>query len=131
MARIVTLDPDSAARLAGIARIAFGGRGRGWSAEAFLALGDPLRAAMIVDDGFRDAVLILRMAADEAEILDFGVAPVARRRGLGRELLAAAETLAGRRGVARLFLEVAIDNAPARALYAGSGFVGQGDLRWF
>lgn len=111
-----------AAQLASIAETAFEGRESQWEAHDFIALGGLPRAAMIVDDEVRDGLIILQFAADEAEVLNFGVVPAARRRGLGRELLAAAEALAAMRGAARLFLEVAIDNAPARALYATAGF---------
>ena len=122
MARVIAADPSNAQRLAEIARQAFDGRESAWSAVDLLALGGPPNAAMIVDDAFDAGLLILRMAADEAEILDFGVLPPARRKGLGRELLMAAQDFARQSGIKRMFLEVAIDNAAARALYAGSGF---------
>jgi len=122
MARVVFPDGANASRLAGIARIAFQGREQEWSADDFIALGGPPHAAMIVDDDFAAGLLILQMAADEAEILNFGVVPAARRRGLGTELLAAAETLAAGRGIRCVFLEVAVDNAAARALYAGRNY---------
>ncbi len=122
MARVITADPSNAQRLAEIARQAFDGRESTWSTVDLLALGGPPNAAMIVDDAFDAGLLILRMAADEAEILDFGVLPPARRKGLGRELLMAAQDFARQSGIKRIFLEVAIDNAAAQALYAGSGF---------
>lgn len=62
-----------------------------------------------------------------ATIVAIAVAPAARRRGLARLLLGAAIDLA--RAEARLVgaadrvrLEVAADNAAARALFAGAGF---------
>ena len=122
MARAVTPDKSSAPILAGIARAAFDGHESAWSPGDFILLGSPPKAAMIVDDGFSEALLIMRMAADEAEILNFGVVPSARRKGLGRELVEAAVVLARQFGIKRIFLEVAIDNAAARALYAGNGF---------
>lgn len=126
MARVVTPDPSSIERLAGIARVAFSEHESAWSPDDFLALGGPPNAAMIVDDGFSEALLVMRMAADEAEILNFGVVPSARRKGLGRELVEAAMMLARQLGIKRIFLEVAIDNAAARALYASSGFAQAG-----
>jgi len=125
MARLVIPDAGTAERLAAIARDAFDDLGVGWSTADFIALGGPPRAALIADDACRAGVLILRMAADEAEILNFGVVPAARRRGLGRELMAAAESLARQHAVARIFLEVAADNLPARQLYAECGFTEQ------
>jgi ribosomal-protein-alanine N-acetyltransferase len=129
MARVVIPDPSSAERLAGIARVAFSGHESAWSARDFIALGGPPNAAMIVDDGFSEALLVMRMAADEAEILNFGVVPSARRKGLGRELLGAALALARQSGIKRILLEVATDNAAARALYSGSGFKQAGRRR--
>ena len=126
MARVVVPDQSSAGRLAGIARVAFNGHESLWNASDFMALGGPPDAAIIVDDGFSKALLVMRMAADEAEILNFGVVPSARRKGLGRELLEAAKMLARQSGIKRIFLEVAVDNAAAMALYAGSGFIEAG-----
>jgi ribosomal-protein-alanine N-acetyltransferase len=60
--------------------------------------------------------------AGEAELLTLAVAPPARRRGRGRALLAAFEQGARERGACEAFLEVAADNAPAVALYAGAGY---------
>jgi ribosomal-protein-alanine N-acetyltransferase len=129
MVRVIVPDALDAARLAEIARVAFAGREGHWSAEDFIALGGPPRAAMIVDDAFREGLLVMQMAADEAEILNFGVVPSAQRRGLGRALLGSAEALATELGMTCIFLEVAIDNTPARALYAGSGYAEHGNRK--
>ena len=73
------------------------------------------------DDGPAGFIL-LRAAADEAEILSLAVLPAARRRGVGRRLLAEAIDRLVEAGVRRLVLEVAENNAAARGLYAGAGF---------
>jgi ribosomal-protein-alanine N-acetyltransferase len=73
------------------------------------------------EDGLPGFIMV-RAIAGEAEVLSLGVRPAARRRGLGRRLLAAALAEAGAHGAAKLFLEVAIDNLPARALYLAGGF---------
>lgn len=65
---------------------------------------------------------LARVAADEAEILSIGVAPGWRRRGVARQLVAAVSVRAAESGARRLFLEVAADNHPARALYLREGF---------
>ncbi|MEM9267572.1 MAG: GNAT family N-acetyltransferase, partial [Pseudomonadota bacterium] len=65
-------------------------------------------------------LLILSVAGGEAEVLDVGVVPEARRQGLGRALLTAAVDAAVAGGAARLVLEVAEDNQPAQALYASA-----------
>ena len=50
------------------------------------------------------------------------VTPDARRRGVGKALVRAAMGAAAQAGADAAFLEVAVDNAPAAALYAGLGF---------
>jgi ribosomal-protein-alanine N-acetyltransferase len=65
---------------------------------------------------------LIRVSADEAELLTIAVHPAAQRRGLGRALLLDCGRRALEFGAATLFLEVAADNAPAQALYARSGF---------
>jgi ribosomal-protein-alanine N-acetyltransferase len=82
--------------------------------------------------GFIDTgggLLLLRVAADEAEILTIGV--TARRRGIGRRLLAQAIASARAAGATAMFLEVAADNKAANALYAGAGFIQVGERRGY
>lgn len=67
-------------------------------------------------------LVLWRIAADEAEILTICVLPAARRLGTGRFLLESAIAAVRSRNVARLFLEVAVDNLPATALYQALGF---------
>jgi tRNA threonylcarbamoyladenosine biosynthesis protein TsaB len=66
--------------------------------------------------------VLMRVAADEAEILSLVVLPETRRRGWGRALLEAGSAEASLRGARRLFLEVASDNTAARRLYEAAGF---------
>jgi ribosomal-protein-alanine N-acetyltransferase len=66
--------------------------------------------------------ILLRVAADEAEVLTLAVWPEARRAGVGLRLVEAGAVEAAARGAERLFLEVADDNAAALALYARCGF---------
>lgn len=70
--------------------------------------------------------VLARVAADEAEILTLAVDPDARRGGIGRALLEAAEAGAVARGARRMFLEVAPGNLAARALYAAAGYAEAG-----
>ncbi|WP_297693850.1 N-acetyltransferase [Phenylobacterium sp.] len=67
-------------------------------------------------------VILCRIAAQEMEVLTLGVAPGARRRGVAKALMEAALAAARRAGAKAAFLEVAVDNPPAVALYAGLGF---------
>lgn len=62
------------------------------------------------------------VVADEAEILTLCVAPDVRRRGIARALLADLYAAARAARSVRVVLEVAADNATARALYAAEGF---------
>lgn len=66
--------------------------------------------------------LIGRALAGEAELLTIAVAPEARRHGLGQTLCAGFADRARALGADSAFLEVAADNAPARALYASAGW---------
>ncbi len=94
-----------------------------WSASAFAdLLTQPGVLLEIETDGF----VLVRVAADEAEILTLAVRPDARRSGLGSRLMRGAAGRAMSAGAERLLLEVAQDNTAARALYARLGFVEAG-----
>lgn len=66
---------------------------------------------------------IARIAGDEAELLSLAVAAAQRRRGIARRLIDEVLRVVSRRGVGRLYLEVAEDNATAQSLYVSYGFV--------
>lgn len=90
-----------------------------WSTAEFAdLLGQPGVLAAVETDGF----ILVRVVLDEAEILTLAVRPDARRAGLGGRLVGRGAVLAAQAGAARLFLEVAEDNAAARALYDRAGF---------
>jgi [ribosomal protein S18]-alanine N-acetyltransferase len=59
---------------------------------------------------------------DECEILSLGVVPEQRRAGIGGTLLSSACVAARLRGAVAVALEVAEDNAAARALYGKRDF---------
>jgi len=71
-------------------------------------------------------VILCRVAAGEMEVLTLGVTPPARRRGVAQALMAAALPQARELGAEAVFLEVAVDNEAAIALYARLGFVRAG-----
>ncbi|SFS34267.1 GNAT family N-acetyltransferase [Brevundimonas viscosa] len=99
-----------------------------WDAAAFTALlVQPGVFAAERPDGF----ILMRVVADEAEILTLAVRPSARGQGLGGELTAEGLARARARGAERAFLEVAEDNAAARALYARLGFSEVGRRRGY
>ena len=73
-----------------------------------------------------NGLVLLRVAADEAEILTLAVEPGVRRRGIGAALLREAVTSAAAVGAKVLFLEVSVANSAAVRLYMRSGFVQAG-----
>lgn len=92
---------------------------RPWSEADFAELiASPLVFLLTAPQGF----LLGRVVAGEAELLTVAVAPEARRTGTGRLLLAHFAEAARARAADCAFLEVAQDNAAARALYAGAGW---------
>jgi ribosomal-protein-alanine N-acetyltransferase len=122
---------EAAALCAALHAGGIGDAGPPWNEAAFAALcAIPGRRILIADEaGVPAGLLLLGLAADEAEILTLAVLPASRRRGVARALVTAAASLAEAAGARRLFLEVAEGNAAARALYAGLGFVPVGRRR--
>ena len=99
-----------------------------WDAASLSALlASPGVFVVAEADGF----ILIRVVADEAEILTLAVRPSARRGGLGARLVEAAVVRAAALGADRMFLEVAEDNAAARALYARAGFHEAGRRRGY
>jgi ribosomal-protein-alanine N-acetyltransferase len=95
-------------------------KGEAWD-EAAIALALTLPGTFGLLDP-RGGMVLARVAADEAEILALAVALPVRRQGCGAALLAAAEARAAGGGAGAMYLEVAENNAAARALYAGAGY---------
>lgn len=100
-----------------------------WSAAEFSSfLADPLCFLLVEGDaGF----LVGRAVAGEAELLTLAVSPDARRRGMGRKLVARFLYQARLRGAEHAFLEVSAENAPAVALYESAGFRSCGRRRGY
>ncbi len=119
--RVNSADQSDAEQLSELHAAAFQ---RGWSAAEFARL---LVAPNVITDramvGARLAGFVMsRAAADEAEMLSIAVASPYRRRGIARILIATNMHRLAAAGVHALFLEVDERNAPARRLYAASGF---------
>ena len=74
--------------------------------------------------GYLIAVLVLSVEHQGlmGEIDEFFVLPEARSRGVGRQLLAAAETGLAARGCLRLQLQLRVANSAARAFYQRRGY---------
>lgn len=113
------MTPEQATAAAALHAAAFAGIGRAWSAEE---IRDLVRRPGALWRLEADAMLIGHAAAGEAELLTLATRPGARRRGAARRLLSAFLAEAGAAGAQAAFLEVAEDNAPARALYRAAGF---------
>jgi [ribosomal protein S18]-alanine N-acetyltransferase len=98
-----------------------------WSADAFSALlADPLVSCLTEPQ----ALLLVRVVAGEAEILTLAVHPDRRRQGVAQRLVAAFHRQVAQDADAA-FLEVAADNAAARALYDGMGYRLVGNRRGY
>lgn len=98
---------------------------RSWDEAAFAGLFDtPGTFGLIAagEDGAPLGLCLYRVIADQAEILTICVLPAARGTGAARAMIADAAADAAARGATRLFLEVSVNNAPARGLYTASGF---------
>jgi ribosomal-protein-alanine N-acetyltransferase len=121
---LVVAGPAYAAALASLHAAAFAdppfGGHEQWRETDFIKQLSRPNVRALIDP--RGGLILVRVAADEAEILTVGVVPAARRQGIGRRLLRAAGQWAAARGAAALFLEVAAEDAGARAFYLADGF---------
>ena len=96
---------------------------RPWSAAEIAALlASPLCVVVWSEGGFAMG----RVVADEAEVLTIAVEPAVQGQGIGSGLLGRLMDEARARGAEAMFLEVAEDNAAARAVYARAGFLEDG-----
>ena len=84
-----------------------------------------------VDGATPIGMVVASAAGEEAEILTLAVTPAARRRGVGRALMEAAQRRARARGARTMVLEVADDNLEAQSLYAALGFIQAGVRRGY
>jgi ribosomal-protein-alanine acetyltransferase len=115
-------------RLAELDRIAFGVEA--WPGDLLAAeLAGPGRLYLVAEvDGRVAGYAGLCRGGGEAEVMTLAVDPAARRRGLGRALMAALVEAARQAGQAAVGLTVAQDAAPALALYRSLGFEAVGRL---
>lgn len=99
-----------------------------WSEAAFgEMLASPGTSAILLSSqnnptGF----VLLRKAADEAEILTICTRPAVRQKGHAKTLVQHMEVLLKNDGVKSLFIEVAISNLAGLALYRSCGFTQAG-----
>ena len=95
-----------------------------WSETAFSEmLAAPGTSAILVSSQNTPMGFVLfRRAADEAEILTICTHPAFRQKGRGKLQMQHLETFLKSGGVKSLFIEVAVSNHAALALYASCGF---------
>ncbi len=96
-------------------------------------LADPARCFIYVarDEGRLIGYCAFWRIFDEAHINNFAVHPAARRRGVGRALLAHTLAAAAGLGAPKATLEVRASNTAAIALYETGGFVRAGLRRGY
>ncbi len=70
--------------------------------------------------------ILAQLTADEAEILSLGVGVMSQRAGIGKMLVQGLIEMAQRKGVKRIFLDVAASNAAAIGLYRAMDFAEMG-----
>ena len=122
---IRTASPTDAAMLARIHALCFE---QAWDEAAFSGFLQDARlfALLARATGEWHAFILVRVAADESEILTLATLPVSRRLGLARALVEAGGAEAFRLGARRMVLEVAADNDAALSLYRKAGFTAAG-----
>lgn len=120
-----TVGPEAAELLSEIHGECFS---QAWSEKEFGRLMNSPGTSAIVDSiqnapaGF----VLFRKAADEAEIITLCVRPALRRRGRAKALVQHLAALLTKDGIKSLFIEVAVSNEAALALYQSCGFVKSG-----
>lgn len=135
--RLVAPPPGRVGALAPLHARAFAASGaRPWSADELEALAASPGVRVLAAEAEAHphpacGFLMLRLAAEEAEVLTVAVEPAARRVGVGSALVEAAAGAAAAAGAGELLLEVAADNAAALALYARAGFLPAGRRRGY
>lgn len=101
---------------------------KGWSASTIEDLynHEGVSFFVVAKGDVLKAFAIVRVAADEAELLTIVTSPAVQNEGLAIAVLNKI-TIALKRGrIDRLFLEVRSDNAPALGLYKKAGFQSMG-----
>lgn len=92
---------------------------RPWSEDEFIGL---LAQPTVFALGDDRAFALIRVVADEAELLTIATDPACRRQGLARGLMDLWHRAAADKGARRALLEVAEDNHAAIRLYAACGY---------
>ena len=96
----------------------------GWDASSFEDYIHPKNVALgAYQLGTLIGFILMGAVTDQTDIITIAITPAARRRGIARQLVTAAESDAMARGAALVFLEAAEDNESAIALYKSCGYI--------
>ena len=122
MSRIVRLTREHLNGVAELERLCF--PAEPWSENALEALCREHGIGFVALDEDETVLAYVGMtyAADEGSITNVATHPRARRQGLGRAVVQSLMQQGGALGLAEIYLEVRLSNAPAIALYESLGF---------
>ena len=120
----MTLSPVTVADAGRLSQAHAFGFARPWPASdiAALLVGHGGFGFLVAEEGRPVGMILCRVVVEDGEILTVAVDPACRGRGVGRALVQAAVVRAQAAGATAVFLEVAVDNFPAIALYERAGF---------
>lgn len=129
---MITIEKMSREHLSEVASIEEMSFSLPWSLESLeLMLTEQASALVALEDGRVLGYVGMMCVLDEGQIINVAVHPDARRRGVGRSLMQAAEAYAKERGIVFLSLEVRESNIAARSLYSSLGWEEQGIRKGF
>lgn len=129
---MITIEKMSREHLSEVASIEEMSFSLPWSLESLeLMLTDQASALVALEDGRVLGYVGMMCVLDEGQIINVAVHPDARRRGVGRSLMQAAEAYAKERGIVFLSLEVRESNIAARSMYSSLGWEEQGIRKGF
>lgn len=112
-----------AADLSAVLAIEEAGQVVPWSRQLLAeCLDSNYQCSVVEQQGKPVAFRIISRVLDEAHLLNIGVAPDQRRRGIGRQLIEQAMVDCAHDGANNMYLEVRASNQPAIALYRALGF---------
>lgn len=129
---MITIEKMSREHLSEVASIEEMSFSLPWSLESLeLMLTEQASALVALEDGRVLGYVGMMCVLDEGQIINVAVHPDARRCGVGRTLMEAAEAYAKERGIVFLSLEVRESNIAARSLYSSLGWEEQGIRKGF
>lgn len=129
---MITIEKMSREHLSEVASIEEMSFSLPWSLESLELMLTEQASALVALEGGRVLGYVGMMCVlDEGQIINVAVHPDARRRGVGRSLMEAAQTYAKERGIVFLSLEVRESNIAARSLYSSLGWEEQGIRKGF